>query len=206
MLDRSAGRRHDRPAPAPHWPTRCPLCRRDRSCRVRGLLHRPGRRARLRVLSRSAPAQADLLPPFEERQMEERKHLLSTKRLRRQAAAAAAAGAAALIYSHRGVISHLFFGPKHSAIPMAYHFLLFIKMMENVKCCSSSCIKNRRDVWVFFFTIELCSPAKPAQINYENGNCFTPANRLKQFPYPIRCHQQGLAVVAMQGIYLIFLH
>lgn len=55
----------------------------------------------------------------------------------------------------------------------------------------------------FFFTNELRSPAKPAQINYENGNCFTRANRLKQFPYPIRCCQRGLAVVAMQGICLI---
>lgn len=78
-------------------------------------------------------------------------------------------------------------------------------MIENVKCCSSSHIQNKRDVFFSFFsTTELCCPAKPSQINYENGNCFTPANRLKQFPYPIRRHQPGLAVVAMQGIYLFF--
>lgn len=109
VSDRSAWRTPSvRPAPAHAGRLDVPSGRRGHICRVRGVVRR-------RVVSRAALARADLSPPFEERQMEERKHLLSSSRPRCRSAAAAAS----LIYSHLRVISQPFFS--QSIVPYTHN-------------------------------------------------------------------------------------
>lgn len=41
----------------------------------------------------------------------------------------------------------------------------------------------------------------PAEINYQNGNCFIPLKRLEEFPYPVQCgkHRANVGAVISHG-------